>query len=121
MPHPLTPDEPDNATFGSATTVMNDGNFNTPPMIQFNLPGTNPGLRNDELATENEINFIYGGGATSLLVDMLNREITLDGDSRPDLLDPATSSFWSLVAGSNHLTKIGGATSITVCWNAAWN
>lgn len=107
-------------TFASTASVTNDGNFNTPPIITFNSPGANPGLRNDELSSEDEINFDYAGGGTALRVDMFTREITLDGTARPDLLSLSDSSFWSLVSGSNHLTKIGGATSIKVEWRAAW-
>lgn len=114
-------DEWEDFTFASTATVTNDGNFSTPPIITFNTPGTNPGLRNDALTTENEINFNYGGGGTALVVDMQERTVTLDGTSRPDLVDLDDSSFWSLVSGSNHLTKIGGATSITIEWRAAWN
>jgi len=114
-------DDLEDQTFASTATVTNDGNFSTPPVITFHTPGVNPGLRNNSLTTENEINLDYGGGGTSLVVDMLEREITLDGTSRPDLLSLSDSSFWSLVSGANSLQKIGGATSITVEWRAAWN
>lgn len=107
-------------TFSSTANVTNDGNFNTMPVITFNSPGTNPGLRNDALSAENEINFDYGGGGSALVVDMLRREVHLDGASRPDLIDLPNTSFWSLVTGTNHLTKIGGASSIKIEWRAAW-
>lgn len=108
-------------TFASTATITNEGNFNTQPIITFNSPGANPGLRNDELAAENEIKFAYGGGGTALVVDVAEREITLDGTRRPDLIDPLNNDFWGLVTGSNHLTKTGGATSITIQWRSAWN
>jgi hypothetical protein len=111
----------DTVTFSSAGNASNDGNFNSPPVITFNTPGVNPGLRNDELSAENEIKFTYGGGGTALVVDVKEREITLDGTSRPDLINPLANDFWSLVSGINHLTKTGGATSVTVEWRDAWN
>lgn len=114
-------DDLESLTFASAATITNSGNFNSPPIITFNSPGSDPGLRNNELSAENEIKFDYGGGGTALVVDVREREITLDGTRRPDLIDPLANDFWSLVTGSNSLTKTGGATSITIQWRAAWN
>lgn len=107
-------------TFAAAATLTNAGNFNTPPVITFNGPGTNPGLRNDELAAENEIHIKYTmGSGDAVVVDVAERTVTLNGADRPDLLDLATSDFWSLGYGDTHVTKLGGAASIQVDWRDA--
>jgi len=107
-------------TFATTANVTNGGNFSTPLIIAFNAPGTNPGLRNDALSVENEINLVYGGGGTVIVIDTAAREIKLDGTSRPDLINVLTTNFWSLAAGVNHLTKIGGAASVTLNWQDAY-
>jgi hypothetical protein len=107
-------------TFASTAVVTNGGNFNTPVVITFTTPGTNPGLRNDALDYENVIQLAYGGGGSAIVVDTAAREVTLDGVNRPDLVDVTQTNFWALSTGDNHLTKLGGAASITVGWNDAY-
>lgn len=101
--------------------AVNGGNFNTPPLIRFNGPGTNPGASNDTLSTENEININYTlSGGDIVEVDCMARTVKLNGTSRPDILDSATSSFWRMARGINTITNIGGlAASIDVEWNDA--
>lgn len=106
--------------FAATGNASNDGNFNTPPLITFNGAGTNPGLRNDALTTENEINIIYVmTGGDDIEVDCLARTVKLNGTSRPDILDSSSSFFWRLTAGDNSLQKLGGAVSIDIAWHDA--
>lgn len=105
-------------SFAASGNATNGGNFNTSPLIRFNGAGTNPGLRNNALTTENEINILYTmGGGDVIEVDSLARTVKLNGTLRPDILVSSTSSFWGLVSGVNNLTKLGGAVSVDVEWH----
>lgn len=103
--------------FASSGNAANGGNFNTPPLIVFNGGGTDPGIINNSLSTENELNIDYAmGGGDTIEVDMMARTVKLNGALRPDILVPSTSHFFSLRKGSNSLSKQGGASSIDVFW-----
>lgn len=107
-------------TFTTTGTAVNGGNFGTSPLIRFNGAGTNPGLRNDALSTENVVQCTYVmGGGDEIEVDCLARTVKLNGVLRPDILAAGSSFFWGLVAGSNGMTKLGGAASVDVEWHDA--
>lgn len=108
-------------SFASSGTAANAGNFNTPARITFHGAGTNPGLRNNALSTQNEIRLAYTMvGGDTIVVDTGDMTCTLNGADRPDLIDMNNPSyFWKLVAGSNSLTKLGGAVTIDVEWRDA--
>lgn len=116
----LYADTVSSASFAATATVTNGGNFGTPPVITFHGGGTNPGIQNTDLATENliQMTYVMAGGDT-IVVDVAARSVTLNGADRPDILNAATSSFWSLVSGTNALVKVGGATSIDIAWRDA--
>lgn len=107
-------------SFASTQAVINGGNFNTFPSITFNGAGTDPGLRNNTLTTENEINIDYTMiGGDIIIVDCLARTVKLNGTLRPDLLVPSTSHFWGLASGTNNVEKLGGAVTVEISWNDA--
>lgn len=107
-------------SFASSGTATNSGNFSTPPVITFHGAGTNPGLRNNALAAENEIRMAYTMvGGDTIVVDVKQRSVKLNGAERPDIVNMAATDFWSLVAGANGLTKLGGAVTIDVDWRSA--
>lgn len=107
-------------SFASSGSATNTGNFNTPPLIRFNGAGTNPGLQNTGLSTENQVNILYTmTGGDVIEVDCMARTVKLNGALRPDLLVSSTSSFWSLIAGAQGLTKLGGAVTVDVEWHDA--
>lgn len=106
--------------FASTGNVVNGGNFSSPPLIRFNGAGTDPGLRNTTLDTENEINIDYTMiGGDEIEVDCRARTVKLNGVDRPDIFVASTSFFWSLTKGTNALQKLGGAVSIDVEWRDA--
>lgn len=113
-------DTAETITFAGAGTATNSGNFSTPPTITFQGGGTNPGLRNNALAAENQINMSYTMlSGDTIVVDVGARTVKLNGIDRPDILNMATTDFWSLTTGANSLTKLGGAVSVTVDWRSA--
>ena len=113
-------DTPQTLSFASAGTATNTGNFSTPPTITFHGGGTNPGIHNAALSAENDIvcDYVMVGG-DEIVVDVGTRNVTLNGVSRPDIIDMAQTDFWSLTKGANALSKLGGAVSIDVDWRSA--
>lgn len=106
--------------FASSGNASNGGNFSSAPLIRFNGAGTNPGIENASLSTENELNILYTMiGGDEIEVDCLARTVKLNGALRPDILDASNSFFFSLRKGTNTLNKLGGAASIDVEWHDA--
>jgi hypothetical protein len=105
------------ATFAATATVTGGGNFNTPPVIRINGAGTNGGVENTSLSSENILQLdavLIGGDVVE--IDCANKTVKKNGVLRPDLLDMSVSSFWKLKRGSNALAKVGGAVSIEIDW-----
>jgi len=110
--------DPQSDTFSGSHTLTTGGNFNTPPVITFNSPGANPGLRNDALLAENVLQLTAPSGG-AITVDVERRTITRGGVNHPEFLNVSASDFWYLVSGANPLVPLGGAGSVTVTWRDA--
>lgn len=106
-------------SFASSGVATNNGSFNTPPVIRIYGAGTNGGVENTELSTQNTIQLatvLIGGDIVE--IDMAARTVTLNGTPNRGILDPA-SYFWKLGVGASTLSKVGGADHIEVDYRDA--
>lgn len=107
-------------SFASSGVAHNTGSFNTPPVIRIYGPGTNGGVQNTALSTQNTIQLsavLIMGDVVE--IDMLTREIKLNGTRNMGLLDASASFFWKLGVGDSTLSKVGGADHIEVDYRPA--
>lgn len=106
-------------SFASSGNAHNGGNFNTPPVIRIYGPGTDGGVQNTELDTQNTIQLNTVLIAHDVVeIDMEAKTCTLNGTENMGILDQ-DSFFWKLGVGDNTLTKVGGADHIEVDWRDA--
>lgn len=104
------------------TTVTNSGWANTYPTITLNGPITNPILGN---TTQGELLTFTGTytNTDSLVVDLYNKLITLNGDPARNLL--STGNWFSASPGANLFFMTGNTTTIgitaaTIAWRNAY-
>lgn len=96
------------AADGGVMKVTNNGNFWTPPT--FTVEG--PAAAGWSIVNETTGDPIVTTGLAllagdSCIIDVLNRELTLTGTSRPDLIDAAQTSWFELGAGDTLLRLHG--------------
>ena len=97
-----------------ATTVTNAGTFEagTEPKLTVTGPATGPiAISNGSPAKTVKVDTALGSGET-LVVDFTAgvRTVTVNGQSRYDLLD-STTQWWALAPGANLVTYSGGGTA----------
>lgn len=112
---------------GAGLFAVNEGNIATPVVLIITGPVTNPTIRNDttgeQITTQD---FALASGDVAV-IDTRDRTIRLGsstGTLRPDLIAPATTTWFSLAPGSNTLRMTGsgmetGTTSLEAQWRSA--
>lgn len=104
-----------------STTVTNGGTFEagTEPILTVAGPAAGPiAVTNGSPAKTVKVNTALGSGET-LVVDFAAgvRTVTINGQSRYDLLD-STTQWWALAPGANQVTYSGGGTASLAHRNA---
>lgn len=104
-----------------STTVTNGGTFEagTEPILTVTGPAAGPiAISNGAPAKTVKVNTALGSGET-LVVDFAAgvRTVTINGQSRYDLLD-STTQWWALAPGANQVTYSGGGTASLAHRNA---
>ncbi len=104
--------------------VQNQGNFPTPVELTVTGPSTNPRIVNVTRGLSIWTTGLAMVNGDVLVVDTGLRTITLNGLSRPDLLDVAQTVWWEAGAGDNQTQLVGtghvtGQTSLTARWRDA--
>lgn len=105
------------------TTVVNAGGVNSYPVITLAGPLTNPTVSNLTTGQTMQLTMTIGAGS-SVVIDMMNKTIVLDGTTNEiSEMDPS-SEFWALAPGNNLLklaTSVSGeAGSATITWHDAY-
>jgi hypothetical protein len=109
---------------GATMTVTNGGNYKTPPVFTITGPATTPGIRNETTGEELVTTATLLAGET-LTIDVAARTVLAAGGVlRPDLIDPAASSWFELGAGATVLRLTGsgfaaGQSSLAVAFRDA--
>lgn len=104
-------------TTSSHLSLVNAGQFPTPPVLRIQGPVVNPSIDND--TTGETLRVVYSlGSADVVVIDVASRSVTLNGAERPDLLDARESTWWEMAGGTNLLRLRGtgmalGVTSLT--------
>lgn len=101
---------------GSGTfSIINGGMFNSPPFIT--LTGVSSAvLTNNSLSTENKL-YIKNAGGGTVVINVRDRTVTLNGVPAPQIYDAEKSFFWALTSGINNIS-VSGATA-TFEWQDA--
>lgn len=87
-------------------SLINAGNFPSPPVFTIHGPIVNPVLDND--TTNEHIYSVANLGVDDVLViDVADRLVTLNGAARPDLLQSMSTVWWQMVKGEN-LVRLRG-------------
>ena len=116
-----------NATFGAVSTggtltAVNDGSFQTSPVIRIDGPATNPRVESITQGKTLQFNITLAAGEF-LLIDGEQRTVLLNGTaSRYNTLTPA-SSWWDLSPGTNEVrfqASTTTAATMTLTWRSAW-
>lgn len=108
-------------TTGGQLTCVNNGNFETRPVITVTGPCTNVTLTNNTTGLTVGANITLAAG-DSLVFDFGARTIVLNGTtSRYNAIAPA-SVWWNLAPGSNDIRFLSSSTTGTaqVVWRSAW-
>lgn len=116
-------------TIGAGSTSstgggQNDGNIPVQPLLSIAGPTVNPRILNTTDAGKTiRIDVTLAGGDT-LLVDVYNRKVLLNGVDRYDLVR-SDNQWWSLLPGSNSITYsrtgTSGSSAMTMTWRSGWN
>lgn len=82
-------------------TCGNGGQFPSPPVFTISGPAVNPIIDNDTTS-----NHIYTTNCSlayldTLVIDVGNRLVTLNGNNRPDLIDQSQTNWFDLIPGVN--------------------
>lgn len=119
MPMPLV----FSTTTATELVVQNQGNTKTPPVFTIKGPVDHPIVDNDSTVESILINYVLGA-ADTVVVDVANRLVTLNGVTRRDLIIVAGTTWFSLPPGENALRLRGtgmvtGQTSLAVAFRDA--
>ncbi len=106
------------------STLANNGDYNTPPSLKINGPGTNPTV------TMNGFPLVFQNTVLSagefITIDLLQRTVTKsDGTNLYGRINFGAST-WSLMGVGNNQVKIDwvsgstGASTLVVTWRDAW-
>lgn len=95
---------------GGYTTVTNDGNAGTWPVITLRGQMTNPSIRHAESGTVMQLNASLGA-SDYVIIDMKEKTIVLNGSSSYLYAKTDDSDWFSLVPGSNTVYFTTGVTS----------
>lgn len=110
---------------GSAQlSVDNEGTISSPPVITITGPVTNPIVDNDTSSMSVYTQNLALTAGSSLVLDMAARTVTLDGVSRPDLIDVSLTDWFYIEPGVNLLRLRGsdmasGQTTLSVAFHSA--
>jgi hypothetical protein len=114
-----------NMDFGAAippngSFIFNGGNRSTPATMTITGPAVDPRIINDTLSKS--LNFtITLGVSDSLVVDLANRTVTLNGST--NVRNALTTSDWFLFSPGNTFIRFGGTSgsgTLTVSYRYAW-
>lgn len=103
-----------------AVTVVNNGNFETRPIITITGPITGPGVYNQTSGQLVSFSTLNLQATDTLQLDMLNRIAYLDGAPIPADL---WSSWWVLPPGASQIVLQGAGavgTTMTISYSDAW-
>lgn len=111
---------------GSAQLVAdNEGTIETPPRFVITGPVTNPIIDNDTTGLSIYTTGVALASGDTLVIDVATRTVLLNGTTlRPDLIDVALTTWFSLVPGTNLLRLRGSgmtasATELAVTFRSA--
>ena len=102
-------------TASGTFSIINAGTFNTPPLITLTGVGSAI-LTNNSLTTENKL-YIKNAGGGTVVINVRDRTITLNGAPAPQIFDADKSFFWALTSGINNISVSG--TVATIEWQDA--
>lgn len=105
----------------SSQTFTNNGDANSYPVFTFTGPLTNPIITNAATGEVFKLDETIGGGH-SVVVDMQNKTIVLDGTTNDMAAFDANNTWLSFVPGNNSvsLTVSSGGGSVTGVFSDAW-
>jgi hypothetical protein len=115
-----------NLNFGTAippfgTFIVNGGNRPTPAIMTIVGPAVNPRIIND--TASKSLNFtITLGGADSLVIDLANRTVILNGST--NMRNALTTSDWFMFTPGSTFIRYGGTSgsgsTLTIAYRYAW-
>ena len=95
----------------SLLELLVGGNAPTPPVLTLRGPANTPTFDNDTTGLSIQTTAVLGSSDT-LSIDVKARTVTLNGASRPDLIDVGESTWWELARGTNRLRVRGTGMSV---------
>jgi hypothetical protein len=102
-------------TFAATTTsvleILTGGNTSTPPVLTLRGPAQYPTFDNDTTDKTITTNAVLGV-ADTLSIDVEKRQVTLNGELQPSLIEVAETEWWELVRGTNQLRVRGTGMSL---------
>lgn len=105
---------------GGATTFADNGDANTYPVFTFNGPLTNPIITNAATGETFKLNEVIVTGH-SVVVDMQNKTIVLDGTTNEMQAFDINNTWISLVPGNNSISLAAtGAGNVSGTYRDAW-
>ncbi len=97
---------------GGSTIVTNSGTAPAYPTLTLTGPLTNPYIANSTAGKYMQLNYTIPSGQT-VVIDMYNKTITLNGSSSLLSTKATGSDWWSIVPGANTITLTTGASGDT--------
>jgi hypothetical protein len=102
-------------TFSTTTAthleLINAGNTKTPPVLTISGPVTNPTLDNDTTGESIALACVLGANDT-VVVDVAERSVELNGAARLDFVDVPNTEWWEMAPGTNRIRARGAGMSV---------